>query len=257
MNVISVGGSLRCYTATEYLSLDMRQKLILNVMFPKLEPWSFVFRSYKIMPRAQNAHALVNAAFMFEFETTGFRGSVKSCRICYGGINPQFVHAEAAELLLTGVADLYTNETLDRVIECLKHEINPDSNLVDPPAEYRRHLAIALFYRFILSTAPSDRITRKYSSGSLALGRPISSGSQVFQSNQKKYSLTQPVLKYEGLIQCSGEAEYVNDGFSALNVKDELWAAFVSTTQVHSKIVSIDATAALVSDAETVYIMSR
>ncbi|KAG4066736.1 hypothetical protein HA402_012803 [Bradysia odoriphaga] len=245
LNILSVDGSEHSHTAKEYLTLDMRHKVILTVAFPKLEPSSFEFRSYKIMQRAQNAHAIVNAAFLFEFKTNETRSSVKSCRICYGGISPRFVHADVTEIRLAGVEDLYTNESLERAIESLKHEINPDSNPLDPPAEYRKHLAMALFYRFMLAAAPLNRIKIKYLSGSLGLERPISSGSQVFQPNQKTFPLTQPVLKYEGLIQCSGEAEYVNDVFSALNVKEELWAAFVSATQVHSKIVSIDATKAL------------
>lgn len=224
----------------------MRQKVILNVVFPKLDSNRFEFRSFKIMPRAQNAHALVNAAFCFEFETNDTKRSVKSCRICYGGINPNFIHAEATEKLLTGVDDLYTNEILEKAIKSLQSEIVPDSNLLDPSVEYRRNLAIALFYRFILTTAPADKIDSKYSSGGMGLDRPLSSGSQTYQSNEKTYPLTKPALKYEGLIQCSGEAEYVNDMFSHLGVENELWAAFVPATQVHSKIVSIDATKALV-----------
>lgn len=237
----------------EYLSLDMRQKVILNVVLPRLDSKKFEFRSYKIMPRAQNAHALVNAAFLFEFETTDMKKSVKSCRICYGGINPKFIHAEATERILAGVDDLCTNECLEKAIKTLQNEIVPDSVLMDPPAEYRKSLAIALFYRFVLNMSPLDRIKSEYSSGSAGLERPLSSGSQTYQSNEKTYPLTQPVTKYEGLIQCAGEAEYVNDMFSAQTVENELWAAFVPATQVHSKVVSIDASKALVRFHEKIH----
>lgn len=234
-------GLVRSYTPSEYLSLDMRQKVILNIAFPRLGPARFTFRSYKIMPRAQNAHALVNAAFLFEFEDK----TIKSCRICYGGINPKFIHAEATEKLLIGVNDLYTNDCLMKTIKSLQMELIPDSVLTEAPVEYRKNLAIALFYRFILATAPSEQIKSQYASGGVPLERTLSSGSQTFQSNEKTYPLTQPALKYEGQIQCSGEAEYVNDLFS--NEGEELWAAFVPATQVHAKIVRIDATQALVS----------
>ena len=246
LNIISIDGLVRSYTPLEYLSLDMRQKVILNVAFPRLEPDRFIFRSYKIMPRAQNAHALVNAAFLFEFEELDGKKTIKSCHICYGGINPKFMHAEATEKLLIGANDLYSNECLFKAIKSLQNELVPDSTLIDAPVEYRKNLAIALFYRFILATAPPElQIPRQYVSGGLPLERPLSSGSQIFQSNEKTYPLTQPALKYEGLIQCSGEAEYVNDMFSQAG--QDLWAAFVPATQVHSKIVRIDATKALVS----------
>lgn len=248
LNIISIDGLVRSYTPIEYLSLDMRQKVILNVAFPRLEPARFVFRSYKIMPRAQNAHALVNAAFLFEFDQSDAKKTIKSCRICYGGINPKFMHAEATENLLIGVNDFYTNEYLSKAMKSLQNELIPDSTLTDAPAEYRKNLALALFYRYILATAPSDQIQSQYASGGWALERALSSGSQIFQTNEKTYPLTQPALKYEGLIQCTGEAEYINDMFSnTSNADQELWAAFVPATQVHSKIVRIDATKALVS----------
>lgn len=246
LNIISVDGLIRPYSPKDYLSLDMHQKVILNVVFPKLDSQRFEFRSYKIMPRAQNAHAIVNAAFLFEFEPSNDKRTVKSCHICYGAINSKFIHAEATEKLLIGVDDLCTNEILAKAIKTLQNEIAPDSNLIDPPAEYRKSLAIALFYRFMLDISPKTKIKSEYASGSMGLERPLSSGSQIYQSNEKTYPLTQPLTKYEGLIQCAGEAEYVNDMFSSQTVDRELWAAFVPATQVHSKIVSIDATKALV-----------
>lgn len=247
MNIVSTDGLISSYTPLEYLALDMHEKVILNVVFPQLESDRYEFRSYKIMIRAQNAHAMVNAGFLFEFQKIGVKHSVQSCRICYGGINPKFVHAEATEKLLTGVNDFYTNQTLQNAIKSLQNEINPDERPPEPPADYRKQLAIALFYRFVLATTPPERIKDPYVSGRIGLERPLSSGSQTFQSNGKLYPLTQPALKYEGLIQCAGEAEYINDKFSSTGPADnEVWTAFVPATQVHAKIVRIDATKALV-----------
>lgn len=204
-----------------------------------------------LRPRAQNAHALVNAAFLFEFETSGIKKSVKSCRICYGGINPQFVHAEETEKILTGVDDLYTNDNVQRAVAFLHNELCPDMVLLDPLPEYRKRLAIALFYRFCLNTVPSMRIIRyEFRSGNSAIERPLSSGIQVFDTNQNLWPLTEPVLKNEGLVQCSGEAQYSNDLFSQQSPMEELWAAFVQTTEFHEKIIKIDASKALVRFAQ-------
>ncbi|XP_055326065.1 uncharacterized protein LOC129579905, partial [Sitodiplosis mosellana] len=134
LKIASVDGLVRTYSPQEYLSLDMAQKVIISIVFPKLSPDQFLFRSYKIMPRTQNAHAMVNAAFLLEFETKDGKSAVKSCRICYGGINPKFVHAEATEKLLTGIDDFYTEEVLQEAIKSLQNEVQPDSVLPDPPA---------------------------------------------------------------------------------------------------------------------------
>lgn len=91
-----------------------------------------------------------------------------------------------------------------------------------------------------------DKVKSEYVSGGTSLERSLSSGIQTYETDEKSYPLTQPLMKYEGLIQCSGEAEYANDTFSGSTVDNELWAAFVPATKVHSKIVQIDASKALV-----------
>lgn len=43
------------------------------------------------MPRAQNAHAYVNAGFLFKLNKTAKGKVMKKPTIVYGGINPYFV----------------------------------------------------------------------------------------------------------------------------------------------------------------------
>lgn len=188
---------------------------------------------------------MLNAGFLFEFETSGVKKSVKSCRICYGGINPNFIHAEETESLLTGVEDFYTNECIQRAVSSLQHELNPDAVLPDPSPEYRKRLAISLFYRFCLNTT-TRKARYEFRSGATAIERPISSGVQSFDTNENLWPLTEPVLKNEGLFQCAGEAQYTNDLFSQYSVGEELWAAFVQTTEFNEKIIKIDPSKALV-----------
>lgn len=47
--------------------------------------------SYKITPRAVNAHAYVNAVFRFEVDTSADFLVTSKPIILYGGINPSFV----------------------------------------------------------------------------------------------------------------------------------------------------------------------
>lgn len=190
------------------------------------------------MPRAQNAHAYVNAAFLLEFNGD----IVQSARICFGGINPFFIHASNTEQSLQG-KNLYTNETLQSTISFLSNELQPNWVLPDVSPEYRKNLAISLFYKFVLNVAPKDRVKPEYISGGEILHRPLSSGKQTFDTYTEKFPLTQPIPKYEGLIQVSGEAQYAND---IPHFENELWAAFVPATKVGAKIGKIDASEALV-----------
>ena len=44
---------------------------------------------FKIMPRAQNAHAYVNAAFLIKWNDE--MDQILSARACFGGINPKVI----------------------------------------------------------------------------------------------------------------------------------------------------------------------
>lgn len=189
--------------------------------------------------RAQNAHAYVNAAFLLRIQD----GLVAGARICFGGINPKFVHACATEALLVS-RNLCSSTDLEQIMNGLSNELQPDWVLPDASPEYRKYLALALFYRFILNVCPASTIRPTYLSGGQPTQRPISSGTQTFQTFKEKFPLTKPVDKYEGLLQCSGEAKYIND---MATVKGELWAAFVVATKIQSKIAKIDTTEAMVN----------
>lgn len=178
----------------------------------------------------------MNAAFNFRLQN----GIVAEARLCFGGISPKFVHASATESLLIN-RDIFKASDLETIMACLDNELHPNWVLPDASPEYRKMLALALLYRFVLNISPTVRPQNL--SGSRPLLRPISSGTQSFETFEKKYPLTKPVEKYEGLLQCSGEAMFVNDMPS---IKGELWAAFVVATKVHYKIAEIDTDEAMV-----------
>lgn len=200
------------------------------------------------MPRAQNAHAYVNAGFFAEIRN----GKVVQSRICFGGIEPSLIHAVNTENTIKD-KDLHTDETLKEAIASLKDELRPDWVLPDASPDYRKNLAISLFYKFIISTCPPNKVSPQYVSGGEILTRPLSSGTQDFDTYKEKWPLTQPVPKYEAQIQTSGEALYAND---IAPMKDELWAAFVVATKPHAIIGKIDPSNALVRfDITLVYFL--
>lgn len=193
------------------------------------------------MIRAQNAHAYVNASFLLQIEDN----RIISTRICFGGINPKFARAFNTESFLIA-KNLYDKDTLKEALTCLSNELNPDWILPDASPEYRKNLALALFYRFALATCPLGILSPLNVSGGQPMLRPLSSGIQSFDTFKTKWPLTEPVEKYAGILQCSGEAQYIND---MPKQQDELWAAFVTADKVHWKIGEIDATLAMVRDS--------
>lgn len=192
------------------------------------------------MPRAQNSHAYVNAAFLIhqKYDT------ITKARICFGGIAPDFYHATKTETFLQQQASFHSNQVLGAALKTLSDELHPDWNLPDASPDYRKQLALGLFYKFVLGTSPENIVSPEYLSGGDIFRRPLSSGTQNFDTYKDKWPLTEYVPKYEGLIQCSGEVKYTND---LPNLPKELWAAFVPATEVHKKIINVDATNALVS----------
>lgn len=96
------------------------------------------------MPRAQNAHAHVNAGFLLKFKSD--KKTIENASIVYGGINPEFIHARATEKFLEN-KNIFNKNVLKLAIQSLADEIFPDKNPPEPTAEYRKKLAIGLFYK--------------------------------------------------------------------------------------------------------------
>ncbi|KAH8236776.1 hypothetical protein KR026_010469 [Drosophila bipectinata] len=222
----------------EFLS-DSNRKLVLKAFhLPAYPKDKFIYDSYKIMPRAQNAHAYVNAAFLLELQSDS---TVESARICFGGIRPDFTHATPIEQLMVGHKP-FESGLIEQMFNKLEGLIKPDEVLPDASPAYRSKLACGLLYKFLLKHAPDAEVSEKFKSGGQILQRPLSSGMQLFQTQKQNYPVTQAVQKLEGIIQCSGEATYMND---TLTTSNSVYCAFVGATKVGATIDQIDASEAL------------
>ncbi|XP_041769473.1 xanthine dehydrogenase 1-like [Anopheles merus] len=241
LTLVEAGGKTSLISPSEFVQLDMQKKLLKSVTLPALDGTHYVFRSFKVMPRSQNAHAYVNGAFLTKFAEDGV--TVESIRICFGGINPEFTHATSTESFLVG-KNLFDAETIQATMNQLSNEIRPDWVLPDASSEYRKNLAMALYYKYLLNVAPDGTVLVKpsFRSGGTVLERPLSSGQQSFDTYERNWPLTKNIPKIEALAQTSGEAKFTND----LPVQPgELYAAFVIATKPHTRIGKIDATDAL------------
>ncbi|XP_025155411.1 xanthine dehydrogenase/oxidase isoform X3 [Harpegnathos saltator] len=221
----------------DFLNTDMRHKVIYSVVLPRLSD-EYEYRSYKIMPRAQNAHAHVNAGFLFKLDGGG--KVLEKPNIIFGGINEHFLHAKTTEQLLVGKR-IFDKQVLKSALETLHNELQPDHVLPDYSPKFRRTLAMGLFYKFLLSIKP-DEVNAKFRSGGTILSREVSSGVQDFDTDKKIWPLNKPTVKLEAIHQTSGEAQYCND---LPPFPGEVFCAFVHTNIGNGKIESVDPSKAL------------
>ncbi|CAG9861069.1 unnamed protein product [Phyllotreta striolata] len=235
--IVNYDESEEVVSPQDFLKLDMNKKVIKKIVLNSIDD-SYKFASYKIMPRTQNAHAMVNAGFLVQLQN----GIVQKARIVYGGIDSTFVHASLTEKIIKG-KNLYDNANLQIIFNSLNNEIIPEDTPPDPTPDFRRNLAISLFYKFVLKTCPPNIIGSRFKTGGLLLGRPLSEGTQEYGTIKENWPLTQPIPKLESLAQASGQIKYIMD---APLLPNEAFVSFVTAkAKAGSTITSIDATKAL------------
>ncbi|XP_046967939.1 xanthine dehydrogenase/oxidase-like [Vanessa cardui] len=247
VTIRGAGNFLVSMSLPDFLKYDMRGKLILNFELPPQGP-NHIIRSYKVMPRSQNALAIVNAAFNIKINPS--TSVIEKATIVYGNISAAFIHATQTEKYLKG-KNVFSNNVLQGAISRLNTELVPVDDPAEPTPAIRKKMAIGLFYKFILSIAPISILKPIYQSGGTPLTRPLSSGKQDFQTDSSLYPLNQPVQKLEAIIQSSGEARYVND---IPPLPKEVFGAFVLSTVHNGDVDVVDVEGALdIPDVIAVY----
>ncbi|GAV02732.1 hypothetical protein RvY_13260-2 [Ramazzottius varieornatus] len=237
---LMIGPENKLYSMEDFLTFDLKGKFILQAHFPTYSD-DYVFRTYKIMPRATNAHALVEAGFRAKLDK-GQQGQVvitERPALIFANINDEFVHAKATEDFLTG-KNIADPQLLKGALTTLQNEVQPKEDPAEASVEYRRSLAVSLFYKFALELV-GDLADARYKTAVGSLVRPVSSGSQSFETKQENWPITQAIPKLESMVQCTGEAKYISD----IETEGILRAAFVLTTQANASIYRLDATAAM------------
>ncbi len=104
-----------------------------------------VFRAYKISKRFDEDISAVCAAFSFEL----YEGTVRSVRICYGGMAATPKRASSCEQVLEGHA--WTEETVIAGMAALETDFAPLSDM-RASASYRMTIAQNLLYKAFLET---------------------------------------------------------------------------------------------------------
>lgn len=96
------------------------------------------------MPRAQNAHAIVNAGFQFKMDSNN---TIKSANIVFGNISSSFIRAVETEKILGGLK--LDDKALQKALKKLNDEITPEDVPPEPSPECRKAIALGLFYKVI------------------------------------------------------------------------------------------------------------
>lgn len=143
-------------TTAGFLNYDMKKKVILNIELPALDE-NYVFRTFHVLPRAQSTISQVNAAFLIKRSSATAWDLTESPRIVFGGIGARFVHAAATENFLNG-KNILDAGVAAQALTTLNGELRPDEVKPGASADYRKKLAVGLFYKFLLGLDPEKVI---------------------------------------------------------------------------------------------------
>ncbi|XP_035690573.1 xanthine dehydrogenase-like isoform X4 [Branchiostoma floridae] len=219
---------------SDFLGTAMNGKVIRSLEIPPGNSED-VFRTYKVAPRSQNAHAYVNAGFRMTLDRQSDLKVVTKPYIVFGGVNKTMVHASATEDFLVGKR-ITDPETLRGALAVLQAELVPDESALQS-AQYTKQLAMGLFYKFYLSAVGKESLTEQVRTAADSLARPLSRGEQHFQTKESEWPLRQPMPKTSSRVQSSGEAIYINDMPA---MPGEVYAAFVTSTVANCKLGNLD-----------------
>ena len=103
-------------------------------------------RTFKIMPRSSNAHAYVNAGFLAEVDVDNSFKIIGKPTVVFGGISSTFTHAAATETFLTD-KNMNDHAMFLEAVNILEGELIPDNDPVLASPQYRKQLAVGLFYK--------------------------------------------------------------------------------------------------------------
>lgn len=169
VEIAHADGSKTETSLTEFLNLSMEYGVIVSVKFPILEKTSmkkdlnslwfqskamtqssqWKFKTYKIMPRSSNAHAVVNAGFLVKVDVADNFKILERPRIVFGGINKNFVHAEATETFLIN-RNMNDHAMFLEAMAVLAEELIPEDDPILHSALYRKQLSLCLLYKVMI-----------------------------------------------------------------------------------------------------------
>jgi xanthine dehydrogenase/oxidase len=202
-----------------------------------------VFRSYRQAKRANNAHAIVNAALRVSVDA----GVITAASFAFGCIDTTAVFASAAEKAIVGkkVGDQSAVAAALDALTGLK--VLPEKEYItirdlDGMTEYRRGLMTSFLYKFFVALV-ADAAPAITKSAGVAYVRPATTGTQMFKTVlPDDHPGKKPTPKQDVNEQACGNVKYVDDMDGG---RDMLYGAIVMGTEAPALVIGLDASAAL------------
>jgi len=140
-------GKKKVIKLEDFLKMDMKKKILTEIHLPEL-PDDHFFTSFKVMARRTNSHAIVNAAFTFPMRN----GVLKSKpNLIFGGLKSGFWRAGKTEELMRGLIGkdkVFEDKAIIlEICKSLQSECDPGDDPLAASPNYRRYLAVSLFYK--------------------------------------------------------------------------------------------------------------
>jgi xanthine dehydrogenase/oxidase len=191
-------------------------------------------QAYKVALRQENAHSVANGCFKVRI---GDLATVSDCSVVLGGIAPVAFHARRTEAALRG--RIWDEQALANALTAIAADVDDayaacrqrlESLPYDGiPEAYRRQLAESYLYKFFIHVAEKitpDEVPPRDRSAGKTFARPVSKGTQDFETYEDEYPVSRPIIKLSAFEQATGEARYTHD--IALPPRG-LYAAFVTS----------------------------
>ncbi len=238
-------GALTKHTLTEFYAMAPADvTMIVSLTIPASS--TGLLRTYKVMRRHQNAHAVVNAGFDFpstsvsmataDSEDGEARLVVTAAPVLvWGGLKPYPTRATKTEAMLVG-KNLATQATLKLALSSLEAEF---ADITGKDVPYRKSLISSLFYKYwveIMSLHNMPLPANQKSAG-VPTARPASTSTESYTPG-----VCDAIPKLASHRQAAGEAIYSDDNVPGVNA---LYASYVPSTVSCASIGAIDATEAL------------
>lgn len=220
------------------------------------------FYAYKQARRREDDIAIVNAGMRVKFHPETHR--VQQMTLAYGGMAPTTVMANRTMAALC--ERLWDDKMLDDACPLLAEDLPLEPSAPGSMIEFRRTLTTSFFFKFYLNVTQElikagtiqKTMSNDMHSATAPLRRASPKSTQLYQivspGQRSEDAVGRPIPHLSAAKQATGEAKYCDD---IPLFEDELYLSLVTSSMAHAKIVSIDASEALILDGVVAFYCHR
>ncbi|XP_045474437.1 xanthine dehydrogenase [Harmonia axyridis] len=235
-------------------------EVLVSITIPYSKPDQY-FYAHKQARRREDDIAIVNMCMNVTFQTK--TNIISDISLAFGGMSFKTLMAVQTAKHLKGL--LWNRQTVEIAFKHLLEDLPLDPSAPGGMIQYRRSLTLSLFFKGFLNI--SKQIQDKVPSVELLtseLSATEDFHSENFRSSQyfhivpntdnKNDALRKPIVHNSAFKQSTGEAVYCDD---MPRFHNELYMAFVLSTEANAIITSIDTTEALATEGVHEFISAK